>query len=215
MQRVVRMKTELLSQRLSMQVIALLACVLCVVALSSCSGDDAGDGTDNQVDVGSNDKEIAAGRDKSIPCLACHGAEGISDYDVWPNLAGQKMEYLAKQMRDFRSGIRHDPWMSPMARPLSNQDIDALASYFSSVVGLTGGAESVPPLAMACETCHSTRDGDTNGLWPLLTGQNRRYLVKQLKEFRDGRRTDLLMTPMAAALSDQDIETLAAFYASP
>ena len=205
------MMVELLGRRILAQVTVFLTCVMCVVTLSSCSGDEA---TDRADDAG-NDKMIAAGRDKSIPCLACHGAEGISDYDVWPNLAGQKMTYLAKQMRDFRSGIRHDPWMSPMARPLSNQDIDEIAAYFSSVVGLTGGADAVPPLAINCVACHSSSAGETNALWPSLTGQNRRYLVKQLREFRDGRRTDLLMTPMASALSDQDIEALATFYASP
>jgi cytochrome c553 len=213
MERVLQMAIELFSRRLLAKATPILACMACVVALSSCSGD--GDDVADRGEVGSDDKVNAAGRDKSIPCLACHGAEGISDYDVWPNLAGQNTEYLAKQMRDFRTGHRHDPWMSPMAGPLSDQDIDDIAVYFSSVTGLTGGPNSAPPPAMTCAACHSARAGETNPLWPSLAGQNQRYLAKQLRDFRDGRRTDPAMTPMAIALSDQDIEALAAFYASP
>jgi cytochrome c553 len=215
MQRAPPMVIELVSRRLLAKAAAILACMACVVALSSCSGDEASVG--DRADAGSDDKVDmnAAGRDKSIPCLACHGAEGISDYDVWPNLAGQNTEYLAKQMRDFRAGHRHDPWMSPMAGPLSDQDIDDMAAYFSSVTGVTGGPNSAPPPAMICVACHSADAGETNPLWPSLAGQNQRYLVKQLRDFRDGRRTDPVMAPLAVALSDQDIEALAAFYASP
>jgi cytochrome c553 len=118
-------------------------------------------------------------------------------------------------MSDFRAGHRHDPWMSPMADPLSDQDIHDLASYFNSITGLTGGPNSAPPPAMICVACHSADAGQTNPLWPSLAGQNQRYLVKQLRDFRDGRRTDPVMAPLAVALSDQDIEALAAFYASP
>ena len=191
----------------------LLACMACLAALSSCTSEPP---DDNAVaDIGKQEEINIAGRNKSMPCLACHGAEGVSDYDVWPDLAGQKTEYLAKQLRDFRDGRRHDPWMSPMAITLNDQDIDDLAAYFSSVTGLTGGSDSVPPQAMACVACHSSRAGQANPLWPSLAGQNRRYIAKQLQDYRDGRRTDPVMAPLAFALSDQDVETLAAFYAGP
>ena len=190
-----------------------LAGMLCLAALLSCTGDQPND--DAVAAIGNKEGMKIAGRDKSMPCLACHGAEGISDYDVWPDLAGQTTKYLTKQLRDFRSGRRHDPWMSPMAVALDDQDIDDLAAYFSSVTGLSGGAESVPPLAIACVACHSADAGQANPLWPSLAGQNKRYMAKQLQDFRDGRRTDPEMAPSVAALSDLDIEALAAFYASP
>ena len=187
--------------------------MVCLAGLSSCTGKPP----DDEAVAGIDKKEEMniAGRDKSIPCLACHGAEGISDYDVWPNLAGQTTEYLAKQLRDFRDGRRHDPWMSPMAVALDDQDIDELAAYFSSITGLAGGADSVPPQAIACVACHSASAGQTNPLWPSLVGQNQRYIAKQLRDFRVGRRADSEMAPSVAALSDRDIEALAAYYASP
>ncbi len=75
----------------------------------------------------------AAGKVKSAVCAACHGAEGISPNDLWPNLAGQKFSYLVKQIKAFRDGTRSDPMISPMATPLSNEDINNLATYFSSL----------------------------------------------------------------------------------
>lgn len=77
--------------------------------------------------------DVAAGKSKSTVCAACHGAEGISSNDLWPNLAGQKAGYLVKQMKAFRDGDRKDPVMSPMASQLSDDDIANLAAYFSGL----------------------------------------------------------------------------------
>jgi cytochrome c553 len=77
--------------------------------------------------------DAAAGKTKSALCAACHGANGISNNDMWPNLAGQKQGYLVKQLTDLRSGERKNPMMSPMAANLSDADIADLAAYFSSL----------------------------------------------------------------------------------
>ena len=77
--------------------------------------------------------DIAAGKAKSVTCVACHGAEGMSSNPLWPHLAGQQEQYLAKQLRDFRAGTRKDPVMGPMAAPLSDEDIDNLAAYYASL----------------------------------------------------------------------------------
>ena len=77
--------------------------------------------------------DAAAGKAKSAMCGACHGADGISAIPMYPNLAGQKEAYIAKQLRDFKSGTRKDPVMSGMAMALSDADVDNLAAYFSSI----------------------------------------------------------------------------------
>jgi cytochrome c553 len=64
-------------------------------------------------------------------CAACHGTDGMGLIDQYPNLAGQKAAYLAAQMKAFRDGSRQNPIMSPMAKPLSDADIENLAAYFS------------------------------------------------------------------------------------
>lgn len=83
--------------------------------------------------TGMAEGDAAAGKTKSSMCAACHGAEGISTNDIWPNLAGQKFTYLVKQMKDFRDGNRKDPMMSPMAAGLTDEDINNLAAYFSGL----------------------------------------------------------------------------------
>jgi cytochrome c553 len=77
--------------------------------------------------------DAAAGKAKAAVCAGCHGAAGISANPLWPNLAGQKDAYIVKQLKAFRDGTRSDPMMSPMAKPLSDADIDNLAAYFSSL----------------------------------------------------------------------------------
>ncbi len=69
----------------------------------------------------------------AVVCFSCHGSNGISTSGLWPNLAGQKAPYLVKQMKDFKSGARKDPMMSPMAMSLSDEQITAIAEYFSGL----------------------------------------------------------------------------------
>ncbi len=77
--------------------------------------------------------DVAAGKAKSMMCAACHGTTGVSAVPMYPNLAGQKEMYLAKQLKDFKSGKRNDPTMKGMAAPLSDADIANLAAYYASL----------------------------------------------------------------------------------
>ncbi|MCG8466171.1 MAG: cytochrome c [Xanthomonadales bacterium] len=80
-----------------------------------------------------NAADAAAGKAKAGTCAGCHGANGISASPAWPNLAGQKEAYLAKQLKDFKSGARKDPVMAGMAAALSDEDIANLAAYYASL----------------------------------------------------------------------------------
>lgn len=77
--------------------------------------------------------DVAAGKAKAAMCSACHGAAGISAVPMYPNLAGQKEMYLAKQLKDFKSGARKDPVMAPMAMALSDADVANISAYFASL----------------------------------------------------------------------------------
>jgi len=66
-------------------------------------------------------------------CITCHGESGKSTVPLFPNLAGQKKEYLVKQIKSFRDGHRKDHMMSPMAQGLSDADVENQALYFSSM----------------------------------------------------------------------------------
>ncbi len=70
---------------------------------------------------------------KVSSCVACHGADGVGKAPQYPNLRGQKVGYLVKQLKAFRAGDRKDPFMSVMAKPLTDADIAGLAAFFSSL----------------------------------------------------------------------------------
>jgi cytochrome c553 len=65
-------------------------------------------------------------------CQACHGMDGNSAIPDNPKLAGQNADYLAKALRDYKSGARKHPVMNAFAGALSPQDIDDLATYFAT-----------------------------------------------------------------------------------
>lgn len=77
--------------------------------------------------------DIAAGKAKSVTCGACHGGNGISMIPMYPNLAGQKEQYLVLQLKAFRDGERKNMVMAPMAASLSDTDIDNLSAYYASL----------------------------------------------------------------------------------
>jgi len=77
--------------------------------------------------------DVAAGKAKSMMCSACHGVAGISAVPTYPNLAGQKEAYTAKQLKDFKSGKRNDPTMKGMVAALNDADIANLAAYYASL----------------------------------------------------------------------------------
>ncbi|MCL4779195.1 MAG: c-type cytochrome [Gammaproteobacteria bacterium] len=66
-------------------------------------------------------------------CAACHGPQGISVNPLWPNIAGQKADYLQKAMRDYKNGTRNDPLMTPIGTTLSDSDIAGLAAYYAAL----------------------------------------------------------------------------------
>lgn len=74
-----------------------------------------------------------AGKRKAGGCSGCHGANGISVNDQWPNLAGQRKAYLIRQLKLFRSGERVEPIMNSFAGPLSDEDIEQIAEYYSAL----------------------------------------------------------------------------------
>lgn len=99
-----------------------LMTVVCTVALA---------GSMNVAMAGGN---VAAGKSKSASCMGCHGANGQGNPALKaPALAGKKVSFLKKQLKDFRSKKRQSPTMNAMAAGLSDADIANLAAYYSSL----------------------------------------------------------------------------------
>lgn len=81
----------------------------------------------------SAEADIVAGQQAAAPCQACHGKDGISPTPHTPNLAGQKELYLSNQLLAYRSGTRKNNIMTPLAKPLSDEDIANIAAYYASL----------------------------------------------------------------------------------
>ncbi|MDX9989927.1 cytochrome c [Thiothrix unzii] len=172
-----------------------------------------------------------AGKTKSATCAACHGADGNSVNPEWPKLAGQHPSYIAKQLANFKEDARSNPSMSPMAKPLSEQDMADLAAYFSSQVKKPGEADQTKVAlgeqmykggnnatgVAACAACHGpTGTGNPASNFPSLSGQHATYIKNQLNAFRKGERANdagKMMRNVAAKMTDAEIEAVAEYIA--
>ena len=74
-----------------------------------------------------------AGRQVRAYCISCHGKQGISVNEEWPNLAGQQKEYLRQQLLDYQSGRRTGLPMSVIAGELNESQIESVAQYYSQL----------------------------------------------------------------------------------
>ncbi|NNE63491.1 MAG: cytochrome c4 [Gammaproteobacteria bacterium] len=91
--------------------------------------------------------------------------------------------------------------------------IIGLSSVFSFTL-FAADSEAGKTKSALCAGCHGVDGNSTNGVWPKLAGQHASYLEKQIHEFKNGTRADPVMMGMVAALSDTDIEDIAAYYES-
>ena len=172
-------------------------------------------------------------------CTACHGADGAGNKTLnAPSIAGQESWYVERQRKNFKSGIRgsnsKDTFgmqMRPMALTLSNdQAVKDMAAYVSSMPikkssesTVNGDASAGKASYMICQTCHGPKGGGNKALnAPKLTGLQDWYIVRQLKNFKDGIRGTkngdnygMQMRPMAMTLtSDEAINNVAAYIAT-
>jgi len=168
--------------------------------------------------------DVSAGRALAEGCAACHGADGISQMELTPSLAGQPDEFVQWQLVYFRSGLRKSDVMSPIAEALSNQDIRNLGAYYAS---LPPPQPTMAPDALAqkgeqialqhrCRSCHSD---DYNGFRAAarLSGQREDVMVKALHDFKSGKRVGSGVASMADVtyeLSDADMNALSHYMAT-
>jgi cytochrome c553 len=169
-------------------------------------------------------EEIVQGK-----CFICHGADGESSSPVFPRLAGQSANYVARQLADYKSGRRRSPAMAPMVDDLTPADFTALGAYFASrpthihpvedtelaqvgrFVYLRGNPYSG---VAACATCHGASGHGTDML-PRLAGQHAQYTENQLKQFNKRERTNdnAVMHSIASRLTELELKAVASYLA--
>lgn len=163
-----------------------------------------------------------AGKIKAYTCTGCHGIVGYKNtyptYHV-PRIGGQNAEYLVISLKAFRTGERNHKNMNLQAEALSDQDIEDIAVYLEGQTvgtnaGSAGNTASGQSKSAVCHACHGPTGNAVQPIYPNLGGQHQDYLAKSLQGFRDGSRQNAIMAGFATNLGDQDIEDLAAWYAS-
>jgi cytochrome c553 len=168
--------------------------------------------------------DAAAARAKADVCAKCHGADGTSSDPAIPSLAGQKEEYLAMQLVQYREHRRKSAQMAPFAEGLSDADVEELAKYYAAqrpFASRRGGdaakvaAGKKVAEANHCGSCHLP---DLSGQKhvPRLVGQNYAYLLEQMRGFKDQTRADIdgSMSMAAQPLSAREIEEVSEYVAS-
>jgi len=181
--------------------------------------------------------KAASGEAKAALCMACHGPNGNSVNPEWPRLAGQSAVYIAEQLRLFKSGVRDNPVMKPLAASLSDQDINDLAVYYEAqtptgleadpsywkggeAIYLSGDTVRGVP---ACVACHGPMGrGNLAAGYPALRAQQSVYVVKQLNDYASGARytganppaadpNSLMMLNLARRMTPEEIRDVASY----
>jgi cytochrome c553 len=181
--------------------------------------------------------KVADGATKSAICSSCHGPNGNSVNPEWPRLAGQSAVYIAEQLRLFRSGVRDNAIMKPLAASLSDQDISDLAVYYEAQTPT--GLEADPSYWQAgealylrgdrgheipaCVACHGpVGRGNLAAGYPALRAQQAVYVVKQLNDYASGARygaanpaqasrNGVMMLTVAKRLTPEQIRDVASY----
>jgi cytochrome c553 len=179
----------------------------------------------------------ASGNGRNAPaCSACHGAQGEGQPDAaYPRLAGLDSAYLIEQLNAFADGSRDNEAMSPIAKALTPDERQAVAKFYAGSVSpkieeshkaddktIASGAalanrgdwsKGLP----GCGQCHGPAGQGVGKTFPALAGQSAEYIMRQLKGWKDGKRTNdplHLMTGIARKLNDDQVAAVAAYYAS-
>ncbi|TCT19016.1 c-type cytochrome [Thiobaca trueperi] len=165
----------------------------------------------------------------STICVACHGPQGNSIVPIWPKLAGQHPAYIQKQLMDFKAGNRANVQMTPMAMPLTDQEVLDLAAYFSTQTQRGGAAD--PELAKlgeaiyragnpvtgvpACSGCHGPAGlGQGLSKFPRISGQHADYIKQTLVYFQKQERANDpngMMRGVTARMTEKEIAAVSQY----
>ena len=202
-----------------------IAAVLAMISLAATpvfAGDNA-----SEINQRIGNGDPVAGKEKSALCQGCHGEDGNSPAPDFPKLAGQWSDYTQKQVRNFQSLSRINETMNEVAMNVVNfEDLFDISAYFASQKMMTGEPtknETGRKLyyegdaskgIFRCVKCHGENGkGEplNNNLFPVIGGQHKDYLIKQLKAFKSGERDNDhsgMMPRITSHMNDAEIEAV-------
>jgi cytochrome c553 len=154
-----------------------------------------------------------AGEPLSAQCGGCHGAHGVSHDAATPSLAGQDALYLVVATKAYRDRTRHHDVMLADATDAQIEDIAAFYAVQESRPA-DDGRTAAQQLIDKCDRCHGGDIDNAAMAIPKIAGQDREYLARSLRAYRDDRRESSMMHKMTLPYSDTMIEAVASSYAS-
>ena len=192
-------------------------------------GVDSADDSAESIKLRSGSGNPVAGKEKSQLCQGCHGEEGISTEGLIPKLAGQYGKYIAKELRNYQAGTRSHQIMNAMAATINDDDLADIAAYFSSRPKMKGNGSNnelgkklftqgdISRTMVACINCHGVNGKGltpNTSMFPVIGGQQKDYIRRQLVNFRKGDRTNSpngIMNKITQKLTDDELEALAEY----
>jgi cytochrome c553 len=169
----------------------------------------------------------------ATPCVTCHGKDGAGmPGGIFPRVAGQRADYLEKQLADFADGRRDNALMKPIVAALDPAERRAAAAYFASLSSPSAATADKALFARgkklarfgawerdvpSCESCHGPEGRGVGPHFPPIAAQHPAYVEAQFKAWKDGTRKNDpigLMQGIAKRLSDDEVKAVAAYFAS-
>jgi cytochrome c553 len=178
---------------------------------------------------------------RRMTCMACHGKDGKRAIQDYPNLAGQPKKYLIQQTKDIISGKRKgglnaqgkpraEAMRGALVTPegqvrINDEQIEQIADWLASL----DPAPPRPPAELKkedieagkklykkkrCRTCHGPDGKKPLKGYPYIAGQKYQYIINQMKDVRDKKRTNGKIKTMynfVRKLKDDEIAKIAAF----
>lgn len=170
--------------------------------------------------------DAAAGKLKFATCEGCHSVEKyFNAYPTYrvPKLGGQHAAYIQSALQSYQNGDRSHETMKANAANLSKDDIADIAAYVSqkdTFKGTPNNVRSQTPVARGaekaavCAACHAKDGNSLAPTFPIIAGQHADYILESLKQYKSGARKNAIMAGSVAALSEDDMKDLAAYFAA-
>jgi len=163
---------------------------------------------------------VQAGKTAAAACAGCHGETGVSGIPGMPSLVGLDPKYFVAAVNAYRSGQRAHDMMKAIAAGASESDVSNMALYYAlqkparANTPAAGNQAAGKKVSAACGACHGDQGVSGNPATPSIAGQDAEYLAAALRAYKDGTRKDDSMKGPAAALDEQAMRDLAAYYAA-
>jgi sulfide dehydrogenase cytochrome subunit len=157
-------------------------------------------------------------------CNNCHGVAGFSVGKAMPTIGGQTAGYLKMVLDQYRTGERHNTSMGRLVKGYTDAELAALADYFSRQKWVSAGAKADPKLIAKgkalhekkCLGCHGAKGEVADDSIPRIGGQWAEFFKLEMEKYQDPElpMPDKVMARAVKGLSAENLDALAAFYAS-